>query len=102
MRKIFLLLLFTPMLSFAQVNSCDILIKNGKIIDGTGNNWHYGDIAIKNGRIIKMGKGLTINAQRTIDATGLIVAPGFIDVHTHLEGDEDKDPKATSFIMDGV
>ena len=37
-----------------------------------------------------------------IDAKGLIIAPGFIDVHTHLEGDEDKDPKATSFILDGV
>ena len=80
----------------------DILIRNGKIIDGTGNNWYYSDIAIKDGKILKIGRGLTLTASKTIDANGMIVAPGFIDVHTHLEGDEDRDPKATSFIMDGV
>jgi N-acyl-D-amino-acid deacylase len=88
---------------FSQTNpSCDILIKNGKITDGTGNNWYYSDIAIKDGKILQIGRSLTISAQKTIDAKGLIVAPGFIDVHTHLEGDEAKDPLAQSFIYDGV
>src|SRR4029079_2865670 len=80
----------------------DILIKNGKIIDGTGNNWFYGNVAIRNGKIIAVGRDVNGSAKRIIDATGLIVAPGFIDVHTHLEGDEDKDPTAASFIYDGV
>jgi N-acyl-D-amino-acid deacylase len=80
----------------------DLIIRNGKIIDGTGNSWFYGDIAIKNGRIAKIGKLETATANREIDATGLIVAPGFIDVHTHIEGDEVKNPTADNFIYDGV
>ncbi len=97
------LLAFLPVLLFAQnIPSCDLLIKNGKIIDGTGNSWYYGDVAISNGRIIQAGTALKFNAARTIDATGLIVAPGFIDVHTHIEDDEVKDPTAANFIYDGV
>lgn len=86
---------------FAQTQ-VDILIKNGRILDGTGNSWYYGDVAIKDGRIFKIGKLENINATKTIDARGLIVAPGFIDVHTHIEGDEFKNPTANNFIHDGV
>lgn len=100
--KYFLLLLLPPLFSMGQNSSPDILIKNGKIIDGTGNNWYYGDIAISNGRIIQTGRNINLPAKKIIDAKGLIVAPGFIDVHTHLEGDEAKDPLAQSFIYDGV
>jgi N-acyl-D-amino-acid deacylase len=85
-----------------QSQDCDILITNGKIIDGTGNNWYYGNIAVKDGKILKIGREVNLPAKKIIDAKGLIVAPGFIDVHTHLEGDEAKDPNATSFILDGV
>lgn len=80
----------------------DILITNGKILDGTGNSWYYGNLAVKNGKIVAVGRTVTGSAIKTIDATGLVVSPGFIDVHTHLEGDEIRDPKATSFILDGV
>jgi N-acyl-D-amino-acid deacylase len=100
-----LVVLFALSATVCIVNAqtaADILIRNGKIIDGTGNNWFYADVAIKNGKILKIGRGLTLTATKTIDAKGMIVAPGFIDVHTHLEGDEVRDPKATSFIMDGV
>jgi N-acyl-D-amino-acid deacylase len=85
-----------------QSQDYDILITNGKIIDGTGNNWYYGNIAVKDGKIVKIGRDLNHTAVKTIDAKGLIIAPGFIDVHTHLEDDETKDPDATSFILDGV
>ena len=102
MKKFISLLLLFPLAVAAQNPACDILIKNGKIIDGTGNSWYYGDIAVKDGKIIKTGKSLSYSAGRIIDANGLIVAPGFIDVHTHLEGDEIKDPNATNFILDGV
>ena len=88
--------------SIKAQTSCDILIVNGKIIDGTGNSWYYGNIAIRDGKILKTGRDLIMPATRTIDAKGLIVAPGFIDVHTHLEEDESKDPTAQSFIYDGV
>ncbi|MEO6612728.1 MAG: D-aminoacylase [Chitinophagaceae bacterium] len=98
--KRWLLILFFPTALAAQ--DCDILITNGKIIDGTGNNWYYGNIAVKDGKITRVGRDLNMTARKTIDAGGLIVAPGFIDVHTHLEGDEKSDPNATNFILDGV
>jgi len=98
--KWILCLLLLPL--FAASQDCDILITNGKIIDGTGNSWYYGNVAIKDGKILKIGRDVNLSAKRTIDAKGMIVAPGFIDVHTHLEDDEAKDPKATSFILDGV
>jgi N-acyl-D-amino-acid deacylase len=80
----------------------DILIKDGRILDGTGNSWFYGNVAIKNGKIVKVGNLGNYTAAKTIDAKGLIVAPGFIDVHTHIEGDEIKNPTADNFIYDGV
>jgi N-acyl-D-amino-acid deacylase len=101
MKRIVFLLLF-PLRIFAQNSDCDILILNGKIIDGTGNNWYYGNVAVKDGKIFKVGRNVNLPAKKIIDATGLVIAPGFIDVHTHLEGDETKDPNATNFIMDGV
>lgn len=80
----------------------DILILHGKIIDGTGNAWFYGDLAVKDGKIAAIGNLNGWSASNTIDAAGLFVTPGFIDVHTHIEGDEIKNPFATNFIMDGV
>lgn len=101
MRLLSLILLF-PFLATAQ-EPFDILIKNGKIIDGSGNNWYYSDLAIKNGKIVQIARDIKAGtANKVIDAKGLIVAPGFIDVHTHLEEDEAKDPQTKSFIYDGV
>lgn len=100
--KYLLLFLFLPLFSNAQQPECDLLLTNGKIIDGTGNNWYYGNVAIKDGKILKVGREVDLRAKRVIDATGLVIAPGFIDVHTHIEDDEVKDPTAASFIYDGV
>lgn len=99
--KLIILLYFFPIYLSAQENF-DLIIKNGKIIDGTGNSWVYGDIGIKNGRISKTGKLNATSAINTIDAAGLIIAPGFIDVHTHIEGEEATTPTADNFIFDGV
>ncbi len=103
MKKIFvsaiLLLVFGNNIFCQQA---DIVIKNGRIIDGTGNPWYYGDVAIANGKIVYAGKPKNIAAQKTIDAKGMIITPGFIDVHTHIEGDESKTPLAGNFILDGV
>ena len=85
-----------------KAQQADILIKNGKILDGTGNSWFYGDIAVANGKIIAIGHLNNYSSKKIIDANGLIVAPGFIDVHTHIEGDEKKNPTADNFIYDGV
>jgi N-acyl-D-amino-acid deacylase len=94
-------LLFITSTSFAQQHF-DIILNNGKIIDGTGNPWFYGDVGIVKNKIVKVGDLSRSKATKTIDATGLIVAPGFIDVHTHIEGDEKKTPTADNFIYDGV
>lgn len=94
-----LLFLLLPLLTAGQ--QYDLLIINGKIIDGTGNPWFYGDVAVKDGRIVKVGK-LKGAATRIIDATGLIVSPGFIDVHTHIESSGLNIPTAPNFIHDGV
>ena len=69
-----------------QVATYDVLIVNGRVLDGTGNPWTYNDIAISGDRIVAMGNLSGAAATRIIDASGLYVAPGFIDVHTHAGG----------------
>jgi len=63
----------------------DILIQNGKIVNGTGNPWFYGDVGIKNNTIVAVGDLSGKAADTVIDADGLVVAPGFIDLHTHCD-----------------
>jgi N-acyl-D-amino-acid deacylase len=101
--KYFLCLVFIFFFNNLFANdTADVIIRHGKIIDGTGNPWFYGDVAIKDRKIISIGNLDNWNASKIIDATGLVIAPGFIDVHTHIEDDEAKNPYATNFIMDGV
>ena len=63
----------------------DIVIKNGKIIDGTGEDSYSADIAIKDGKIIKISENIETESRRTIDANNLVVSPGFIDMHSHSD-----------------
>src|ERR1700748_160624 len=100
-KVILLFLLFISATVYAQQHF-DIILKNGKIIDGTGNPWFYGDVGIVKNKVMKIGDLSHDQATKTINATGLIIAPGFIDVHTHIEGDEKKTPTADNFIHDGV
>jgi N-acyl-D-amino-acid deacylase len=93
--------LLFPLLSICQ-SSADLIIKNGRIIDGTGNNWFYGDMAIKDGKIMQIGKLQDWSATKTIDAKGMAVVPGFIDVHAHIETGIFERPTADNFIYDGV
>lgn len=86
----------------SQAQQADIIIKNGRIINGTGNSWLMGDVAIAKDKIVAVGRLAGWNATQVIDAQGKIVAPGFIDVHTHIEEDEVKNPLASNFIHDGV
>lgn len=62
----------------------DLLIKNGRVVDGTGNPWFRADVAIKDEKIVKIGK-ITEGAKEEIDVDGLIVAPGFVDIHSHAD-----------------
>jgi len=71
--------------------SHDLLIKNGVIVDGSGMPGFRGDVAIKNGKIAELGK-LSSAATRTVDADGQVIAPGFVDNHTHFDAQVTWDP----------
>ena len=79
----------------------DLVIINARIIDGTGNPWFRGSIGSKDGRIVKVGRIDQSAATQIIDARNQIVAPGFIDVHTHVE-DVFGNPSAENFVRMGV
>jgi dihydroorotase/N-acyl-D-amino-acid deacylase len=86
--------------AFAQ--DYDLLIRNGRVVDGAGGPWHTADVAIKDGAIAAMGRLAGARAARVIDATGLIVAPGFIDIHSHSRRGIFETPSAENCIRQGV
>ena len=94
--------LFTAV--FTHGETFDVVIRNGRVLDGTGNPWYYADIGIRDGRIEAMGRLDGAEAETVIDASGLYVAPGFIDVHSHaatgLAGNDLK--SATPILAQGV
>src|SRR5918996_1936365 len=81
--------------------SYDLLIKNGTVVDGTGAPQYRADVAVANGKIAEIGK-ITDGAKKVIDAADLIVAPGFIDPHTHYDAQICWDPLITSSSWHGV
>src|SRR5207237_8826674 len=86
----------------AQTAPYDLLIKNGRIVDGTGNPWFRGDLAIRGDVIAKLAPKIDEPAARTIDADGQVVAPGFIDSHTHARRGIADVPTAPNYIRQGV
>ena len=99
-RLVAIVILITPINSFSQ--KYDLLMSGGKIVDGSGNSWFYGDVGIKDGKIVAIGKLSANDATRVLDVRGLVIAPGFIDVHTHIETNDVKVPTADNFVHDGV
>ena len=104
--NIFVLVIFVL---FSFFNKCsidtpsyDIVIKSGKIIDGTGNPWFFGNIGIRGDRIAKVGKIDEVYAKKIIDANGLYVVPGFIDVHTHVDVLIDSLTDVKNYLLQGV
>jgi len=82
--------------------SFDLLIKNGTVVDGTGGPSYQADVGVAAGKITEIGKKLTGKAQKTIDATNLIVSPGFIDPHTHYDAQICWDAQVSSSSWNGV
>ena len=81
----------------------DLIIKNGKIVDGTGNPWYKADIGIENGKIVKIGHINKNQAEKpSIDANGLIISPGFIDIHSHADATNFINPRQESTIRQGI
>jgi N-acyl-D-amino-acid deacylase len=96
----------------APADRFNLLLLNGRVLDGTGNPWFFADVGIRDGRIAAIGKLAGRDADRVIDARGRIVAPGFIDLHSHADdgasprgGFRDPDPvrrSAPNLVMQGV
>lgn len=88
--------------SAADPGPYDLVIRNGRIVDGTGNPWFVGDVAIRGDRIVAVGRVPAAPAKREIDAKGLVVAPGFIDMHSHSDFLLLEDGNAPSKVRQGV
>lgn len=97
--RLVLLLLCTAALSPAQY---DVLIRNGQVVDGAGNPWRRADVAIRGDTIAAVGPLAGATATRVIDAAGRIVAPGFIDIHTHSRRGILDVPTAENYVRQGV
>lgn len=80
----------------------DILIKNGRVIDGTGNPWLHSDVAVMGDKIVQVRPHINEEARCLIDAQGLVVAPGFIDTHTHSDLRVFKHPEEDAKLMQGI
>ncbi|MDP6445608.1 MAG: D-aminoacylase, partial [Pirellulaceae bacterium] len=80
----------------------DLVIRNGRVVDGSGNPWRTADVAIRGDRVVAIGRLSDYEASRTIDAKGLVVAPGFIDIHSHSDFLLLEDGRAQSKIRQGV
>lgn len=92
----------TACLLLAAEPAYDLLIRSGRVVDGTGNPWFYGDVAVKGDRIVAVGQVSEHEARKRIDARGLVVAPGFIDMHSHSDFLLLEDGDAQSKIRQGV
>ena len=93
-------LIFSSLALSAQ--QFDIVIAGGRIVDGAGDPWFYGDVGIKGDTIAALGNLSKSTATRRLDATGMVVAPGFIDIHTHARRGIFLDPYAKNYIHQGV
>jgi N-acyl-D-amino-acid deacylase len=80
----------------------DLIIRNARVVDGTGNPWFRADVAVRQGRIAAVGDLSVASAERLIDARERVLAPGFIDVHTHIESGIEKFPRADNYVTGGV
>jgi len=80
----------------------DLIIKNGRVVDGSGNPWFRADIAVSGEKIAKIGYLSESRGQKVIDADGLMISPGFIDIHTHADHTLFSNPRCESYVHQGV
>ncbi|MFB0558785.1 MAG: amidohydrolase family protein [Candidatus Bathyarchaeia archaeon] len=82
--------------------SYDLVVKEGKVVDGTGNPWYRGDVAVIDGKVAMVGRLSDAEFERVIDAGGMVVAPGFIDAHSHSDGSTLYYRQMESTVMQGI
>ena len=108
LRKLIIIALVASVfLSFAQSKNAqsptfDLVLKNGRIVDGSGSPWYRGDLAIRGDAIVKIAASITESAGRVIDVEGQVIAPGFIDIHTHARSGIFQVPTAENYVRQGV
>ena len=106
MRARLILLALVPLvatIAFAQGGpSYDLLIQNARIVDGTASPWYRGDIAVRGDTIALIAPKIPARATKVIDAGGLVVSPGFIDIHTHARRGIFEVPTADNYVRQGV
>ena len=86
----------------AQAPAYDLVVRNGRIVDGTGSPWYRGDLAVRGDTIVRIAPRIDAPATRVIDAGGKVVAPGFIDIHTHARRGIFQVPTADNYVRQGV
>jgi predicted amidohydrolase len=99
MRRALLALL---LLTAVQPAGYDLILKNGRIVDGTGSPWYRADVAIAGDMIVAIAPSIGGSAARTIDVRGQVIAPGFIDIHTHARRGIFDVPTAANYVRQGV
>lgn len=96
------LLLLSVTLPQAQPPAYDLVIRNGRIVDGTGAPWYRGDLALRGDTIVRIAASIDAGGARVVDAGGRIVSPGFIDIHTHARRGIFTVPTAENYVRQGV
>lgn len=96
------LLTVAPLAAADREMTYDLILRGGRIADGTGNPWYYGDVAIRGDRIVAVGRVPAGGARREIDVRGFVVSPGFIDIHSHSDYLLLEDGRAPSKVRQGA
>ncbi|HVE66094.1 MAG TPA: D-aminoacylase, partial [Thermoanaerobaculia bacterium] len=97
-----LLLLLAPAAAAEEPAPYDLILRGGRVVDGTGSPWYRADVALKGDRIAAIAARIDGRAAREIAAEGLVVGPGFIDVHTHARRGIFENPGAENYVRQGV
>jgi dihydroorotase/N-acyl-D-amino-acid deacylase len=102
MRRLFFVLLFVPVFVQGQTPTYDLVLRGGRIVDGTASPWYAADLAITGDTIARIAPAIEDPAKRVINVKGLVVSPGFIDIHTHARRGIFEVPTADNYVRQGV
>jgi dihydroorotase/N-acyl-D-amino-acid deacylase len=95
-------LLAASSLAAAPDEPYDLVLTNGRIVDGTGNPWYRADVAVRGDTIVRIAPSIREPARRVVDVGGRVIAPGFIDIHSHGRRGLFEDPAAENYLRQGV